>query len=96
MTETELRRALGERDWATVTQHAEIVAREGDVEWIILPLADGRWAATDDAEIDADRMEFFATREEALAFQQAGWEASHPEDDPNREDTDRFGWLGGI
>jgi len=93
MTEQELRIALADRDWSSAVADATVVAREGDVDWVIVPLADGRWAATDDAEIDPDRVEIFPSRLAALAFQWAGWIARYPEYDPDHDDTPRFGWV---
>jgi len=44
------------------------VAQEGDIDWVIARLPDGRWAATDDAEIAPDRVELFTTQSAALAY----------------------------
>jgi len=50
------------------------VAEEGDVTWFLVRLSDGRWAATDDAEIAPDRVEVYATREEAEKYLSESWE----------------------
>jgi hypothetical protein len=91
MTETELHETLAHRDWATAMAHAEIVAEEGDVSWIIIPLAAGRWAATDNAAITPVRIQVFPTRLAALAVQWQRWLARYPAYEP-QDDTDRFGW----
>jgi len=49
-------------------QASESVVREGDIDWYVTALPDGRWAAWDDAELSLDRVEFFDTREEAAEF----------------------------
>lgn len=45
----------------------------GDISWVIVPLGDGRWAATDEAEIGPHHVTLFATRAAAMAYQEAGW-----------------------
>lgn len=60
---------------------SEVVVDEGDITWYITRLPDGRWAAWDDAELSLDRVSYFATREEAVTFHRAGFEAAElPED----------------
>jgi len=54
----------------------ETVAVEGDVSWVVAELDDGRWAATDDAEISPGRVSIHPTREEAIAYQRSGWIAA--------------------
>jgi hypothetical protein len=93
MTEAELRTALDDGDWAAATETAEFVAREGDVDWVIIPLDDGRWAATDDAVVDGDHVDVFPTRLAALAAQWEGWLTRYPGYDPARDDTPQFGWI---
>jgi hypothetical protein len=92
MTETMLYDALAARDWTAIALPAELVATEGDITWIVGPLDDGRWFATDDAELDPDRVTFFASRLAAIAFQWEGWLDVYPNYDDNQR-TERFGWL---
>lgn len=69
------------------------VAQEGDVEWIVFPLADGSWAATDDAEPEAIRLTVHPTPLAAIARHWEGWVIKYPDYDPDRDDTPRFGWV---
>jgi hypothetical protein len=91
MTEKELRTAIDDADWARATAEAEIVARDGDAEWLIIPLDDGeRWAAItiDTEDVDTDAIAIYPTRLAALAAQWAQWLRRVP-----RNDTPRRGWL---
>jgi hypothetical protein len=45
---------------------------QGDVDWWVTRLPDGRWAAWDDAELAPDRVEFCDTYEEAVRHHRAG------------------------
>jgi hypothetical protein len=76
-------------------EDVEIVAQEGDIDWVIVRLPDGRWTATDDAEVTPDRVEIFPTRGAALRFQWEGWQAAHPDYTPDQA-TDRFGWRAEV
>lgn len=76
-------------------QAVEVVATEGDIDWYIVALPDGTWAATDDAEIHPDRVQIFPTREEALRFQWDGWVTAYPDYTPDQA-TDRFGWRADM
>ncbi|MDA8205058.1 MAG: hypothetical protein M0Z36_03245 [Thermaerobacter sp.] len=69
----------------------EIVVVESDAQWVIAALADGRWAATDDAGLDPRRVEIFSTREAALYHQARGWAHACRERGHAWHD-DRFGW----
>ncbi len=73
----EFAQALGFASREALWGASEIFAEEGDVSWYITALPDGRWASWDDAELDLGRVQFFASRSEALAEQEAGWKASH-------------------
>lgn len=55
---------------------SEVVVEEGDIHWYITRLPDGRWAAWDDAEISLNRVKYFDTRQEAVAFHRTGFEAA--------------------
>lgn len=55
---------------------SEIAVVEGDIHWYITRLPDGRYAAWDDAELSLDRVAYFATREEAVNFHRAGFDAA--------------------
>lgn len=68
MDELEFAEALGFDTFEDLIAASEFVVREGDIDWIITELPDGRWAAWDDVEFALDRVEYFATREEAEAF----------------------------
>ena len=68
LDEMEFAEALGFDSYEKLMQASESVVREGDIDWFITLLPDGRWAAWDDAELSLDRVEYFATREEAQAF----------------------------
>ena len=60
--------AMGFADYEALIAASESVVTEGDVDWYVTPLADGRWAAWDDAELSLDRVEYFATREAAVQY----------------------------
>jgi hypothetical protein len=73
MNEKEFAKGLGFTDYNDLCEKSEIVYEEpGDVTWFVTELPDGRWAAWDDAEISLHRVAYFATRDEAVAFQQSG------------------------
>lgn len=73
----------------------EVVAQEGDIEWFLVRLPDGRWASTDDAEIDPTRVTIHPSRAAALADQWTGWRCAHP-DYASEDATERFGWRAEI
>ena len=68
MDELTFAEALGFESYEKLMQASESIVSEGDIDWFITHLPDGRWAAWDDAELSLDRVEYFATREEAEAF----------------------------
>ena len=77
MNMEELAKAFGFASERVLLEEAsEIVVEEGDITWYITRLPDGRWAAWDDAEISLDRVAYFATREEAVKFHRAGFDAA--------------------
>jgi hypothetical protein len=45
----------------------EDIWSQGDVSWYVVPLADGRWATTDDADVMPSRVSIHSTREDAVA-----------------------------
>ncbi len=45
----------------------EDIWSQGDVSWYVVPLGDGRWATTDDADVMPSRVSIHCTREEAEA-----------------------------
>jgi len=73
----------------------EIVAEEGDISWVVVALPDGRWAATDDAEVAPDRVQVFPTRCAAVQAQWADWLLTYPDYWPTQA-TGRFGWRAEI
>jgi hypothetical protein len=40
---------------------------QGDVFWYVVPLANGRWATMDDADVMPSRVALYSTRDEAVA-----------------------------
>lgn len=68
MTRDQFAQALGFSSYEVLMQASESVVTEGDVDWYVTQLPDGRWAAWDDAELSLSRVEYFATREEAIEF----------------------------
>ena len=60
--------AMGFADYEALIAASESVVQQGDVDWYVTQLPDGRWAAWDDAELALDRVAYFDTREEAEAF----------------------------
>ena len=66
----EFAQALGFSDYEALMAASESIRREGDINWFITRLPDGRWAAWDDAELALEEVcvAYFATREEAEAF----------------------------
>jgi len=67
----EFAEALGFDSYEKLMQASESIVSEGDIDWYITRLPDGRWAAWDDAELSLDRVEYFDTREEAAEFHQS-------------------------
>lgn len=60
--------ALGFDDYDALMAASESVVREGDIDWYVTELPDGRWAAWDDAELALDRVAYFETREAAVQY----------------------------
>jgi len=73
----EFAQSLGFASYEQLVQASEVVVTEGDVDWYVTPLADGRWAAWDDAEIALDRVAYFGTREEAIRYHRDAYEAKN-------------------
>jgi hypothetical protein len=70
--EKKFARKLGFTDYSDLCEKSEIVHEEpGDVTWFVTELPDGRWAAWDTFP-PIDSVTYFATRDEAVAYQQAG------------------------
>jgi len=80
LTPDEFAEQLGFASYEQLVQESEVVVTEGDVDWYVTPLADGRWAAWDDAELALDRVEYFDTREEAEAFHLDAYADKYGED----------------
>lgn len=77
MTMDEFAKMLGFASESVLVEDAsEVVVVEGDITWYITRLPDGRYAAWDDAELSLDRVAYFATREEAVNFHRAGFDAA--------------------
>lgn len=68
VTHDQFAQAFGFSDYEALMQNSEAVIREGDIDWFVTRLPDGRWAAWDDAELSLDRVMYFSTRGEAVAF----------------------------
>jgi len=68
MDELKFAEALGFDSYESLMQASKSVVREGDIDWFITQLPDGRWAAWDDTELSLDRMAFFPTREAAVQY----------------------------
>src|SRR5690606_40387467 len=60
--------AMGFADYEALIAASESVFQQGDVDWYVTALPDGRWAAWDDSEIALDRVAYFATREAAVQY----------------------------
>ena len=60
--------ALGFSDYEALMAASESIQQEGDIDWFVTQLPDGRWAAWDDAELAVDRVAYFATREAAVQY----------------------------
>jgi len=60
--------AMGFADYEALMGASESVVQQGDVDWYVTALPDGRWAAWDDVELTMDRVEFFPTREAAVQY----------------------------
>src|SRR5690606_12946274 len=77
MNMEEFAQHLGFASGAVLLEDAsEVAVAEGDISWYITRLPDGRYAAWDDAELSLDRVAYFATREEAVNFHRAGFDAA--------------------
>jgi len=68
MTRDQFAQVLGFSSYEVLMQASESVVTEGDVDWYVTQLPDGRWAAWDDAELAVDRVAYFATREAAVQY----------------------------
>src|SRR5690606_206456 len=73
----EFAQSLGFASYEQLVQASEVVVTEGDVDWYVTPLADGRWAAWDDAEIAPDRVAYFGTQDEAVEYHRTAYEAKN-------------------
>jgi len=80
MDELEFAEALGFDTFEDLMAASESIVREGDIDWFITALPDGRWAAWDDAELAPDRVAYFDTREEAEAFHRDAYAEKYGED----------------
>jgi len=58
--------AMGFADYEALIAASESVVQQGDVDWYVTQLPDGRWAAWDESELSLDRVAYFATREAAV------------------------------
>ena len=77
MDELEFAEALGFESYEKLIQASESVVTEGDVDWYVTQLPDGRWAAWDDAELATDRVAYFDTREEAIRYHRDAYESKN-------------------
>jgi len=68
LTQDEFAEALGFETYEQLIAASEVVVTEGDVDWYVTPLADGRWAAWDDAEFAMDRVAYFDARDAAVQY----------------------------
>ena len=68
MTRDQFAQVLGFSSYEALMQASEAIVTEGDIDWFITQLPDGRWAAWDDAELALDRVAHFATREAAVQY----------------------------
>lgn len=68
MARNQFAQALGSADYETLGRASESVISEGDVDWFVTQLPNGRWAAWDDAELTPDRVAYFDTREAAVQY----------------------------
>ena len=67
-------RKLGFGSYSDLCEKSEVVYEEpGDITWYVTELPDGRWAAWDTFP-PIDSVMYFATRDEAVEFQQSGME----------------------
>src|SRR5690606_14061429 len=69
--------AMGFADYEALIAASESVVQQGDVDWYVTALPEGRWAAWDDAELSLDRVAYFGTREEAAAFHLDAYESKN-------------------
>lgn len=59
---------LGFSSYEALVRASEPVIKEGDVNWYVTQLPDGRWASWKDADLSIDMIMHFFTRGEAIAF----------------------------
>lgn len=71
------------------------MAQEGDIDWAVIRLPGGRYAATDDAEVAPDRVAFFPSYDAAIRAQWDAWRLAYPDYTPE-DATDRFGWRVAV
>jgi len=60
--------AMGFADYEALIAASESVVQQGDVDWYITQVPDGRWAAWDESELSLDRVAYFETREAAAQY----------------------------
>lgn len=72
MSMTEFARTIGYADWDRLMEASEHVASNGDINWWITRLPNGKWAAWDDSKLSPDRIHNTDTREQAIEFIQGG------------------------
>lgn len=74
MTEQDFAAALGFESYEDLIQASESRHKQGDIDWYITELPDGRWAAWDDAELALDRVYYAKTRGEAVTYLESVWD----------------------
>lgn len=77
LTPDEFARALGFDSYEALGRASETVVTEGDIDWNVTQLPDGRWAAWDDVELATDRVAYFDTREEAVEYHRTAYESKN-------------------
>jgi len=68
LDDEEFAEALGFASYEALVAASEHVRSQGDVDLWVTCLPGDRWAAWDDAELSLDRVAFFASRRDALAY----------------------------
>ena len=88
----EVQRAIVEDDRDRISAEATVLAAQRGLVWVILPLSDGRWATTYNAEIDPGYVFTWKSQETAITTIRRVWESIHP-DYTDADRTNRFGWF---
>ena len=73
MNRDKFAQTLGFADYEKLIQESEVIINEGEAGWYVTKLPNGQWAAWDEWELAPDRVAFFNSRGQAIAFHLGGF-----------------------